>query len=90
MRRLQRPRAGWALKRPSGPSPVAVGAGEDTPIGGIFAKFSERVGLNDGGVIAFHGMLKFAPVEAAIFAVAPTATGEGPEGLFTAQPAPGR
>jgi hypothetical protein len=24
------------------------------------------------------------------FAVAPTATGEGPEGLFTAQPAPGR
>lgn len=48
---------------------MAVGAGEDTPIGGIFAKFSERVGLNDGGVIAFHGMLKFAPVEAAIFAV---------------------
>jgi hypothetical protein len=165
---------------------MVVGAGEDTPIGGIFAKFSERIGLNDAGLIAFHGMLKFAPVEAAIFvaedgrtrafsrlgdnapgggtiahfglwpavesggaiafaasieggpapvailladgarltqvvavgdtlpggdriasltlypvvsvgpgghvtfAVAPTATGEGPEGLFTAQPAPGR
>jgi len=48
---------------------MAVGAGEETPIGGIFAKFSERIGLSDGGVVAFHGMLKFAPVEAAIFAV---------------------
>jgi hypothetical protein len=48
---------------------MVVGAGEETPIGGIFAKFSERIGLSDGGVIAFHGMLKFAPVEAAIFAV---------------------
>jgi hypothetical protein len=48
---------------------MVVGAGEETPIGGIFAKFSERIGLNDRGLIAFHGMLKFAPVEAAIFAV---------------------
>lgn len=48
---------------------MAVGAGEDTPIGGIFAKFSERIGLSDSGVIAFHGRLKFAPVAAAIFAV---------------------
>ena len=47
---------------------MVVGAGEETPIGGIFSKFSERVGLNDRGLIAFHGMLKFAPVEAAIFA----------------------
>jgi hypothetical protein len=47
---------------------MVVGAGEETPIGGIFAKFSERIGLNDRGLIAFHGMLKFAPVEAAIFA----------------------
>jgi hypothetical protein len=47
---------------------MMVGAGEETPIGGIFAKFSERVSLNDAGVIAFHGMLKFAPVAAAIFA----------------------
>ncbi len=48
---------------------MVVAAGEDTPIGGIFAKFSERIGLNDAGVIAFHGMLKFAPVDAAIFVV---------------------
>ena len=48
---------------------MVVGAGEDTPIGGIFAKFSERIGLNDAGVVAFHGMLKFAPVDAAIFVV---------------------
>jgi hypothetical protein len=48
---------------------MAVAAGEDTPIGGIFAKFSERIGLNDAGVIAFHGILKFAPVDAAIFVV---------------------
>jgi hypothetical protein len=48
---------------------MLVGAGEDTPIGGIFAKFSERIALDDTGLIAFHGMLKFAPVEAAIFAV---------------------
>ena len=48
---------------------MMVGAGEETPIGGIFAKFSERISFNDAGVIAFHGMLKFAPVAAAIFAV---------------------
>jgi hypothetical protein len=48
---------------------MVVGAGEETPIGGIFAKFSERIALNDAGVVAFHGMLKFAPVAAAIFAV---------------------
>jgi hypothetical protein len=48
---------------------MVVGAGEETPIGGIFAKISERVGLSDGGTVAFHGMLKFAPVSAAIFAV---------------------
>jgi hypothetical protein len=48
---------------------MLVGAGEDTPIGGIFAKFSERIALSDAGVIAFHGMLKSAPSDAAIFAV---------------------
>jgi hypothetical protein len=48
---------------------MAVGAGDETPAGGIFARFSERVGLGDTGVIAFHGLLKAAPVAAAIFAV---------------------
>ncbi len=48
---------------------MVVAAGEDTPIGGIFAKFSERIAFNDAGLIAFHGMLKFAPVQAAMFVV---------------------
>jgi hypothetical protein len=48
---------------------MVVGAGDETPIGGIFAKFSERLGLSDRGVIAFHGLLKAAPVASAVFAV---------------------
>ena len=48
---------------------MVVGAGEETPIGGIFAKFSERLGLSDGGIVAFHGLLKAAPVAAGIFAI---------------------
>ena len=48
---------------------MLLGAGDETPIGGIFAKFSERLGLSDTGTIAFHGLLKAAPVAAAIFAL---------------------
>ena len=48
---------------------MVLGAGDETPIGGIFAKFSERLGLGDAGTIAFHGLLKAAPVAAAIFAI---------------------
>jgi hypothetical protein len=48
---------------------MVLGAGDETPIGGIFAKFSERLGLSDMGTIAFHGLLKGAPVAAAIFTV---------------------
>jgi hypothetical protein len=48
---------------------MLVGAGHETPLGGIFAKFSERLALNDAGAVAFTGMLKDAPVEAAIFVV---------------------
>jgi hypothetical protein len=48
---------------------MAVAAGAETPIGGIFAKFSERIAYSDAGAIAFHGILKFAPVGAAIFVV---------------------
>ena len=48
---------------------MVLGAGDETPIGGIFAKFSERLGLSDAGTIAFHGLLKAAPVAAAIFAL---------------------
>jgi hypothetical protein len=48
---------------------MVVAAGAETPIGGIFAKFSERIAYNDSGAIAFHGVLKFAPIDAAIFVV---------------------
>jgi len=48
---------------------MVLGAGDETPIGGIFAKFSERIGFSDQGTIAFHGHLKAAPVAAGIFAV---------------------
>ena len=48
---------------------MVLGAGEDTPIGGIFSKFSERIGFSDQGTIVFHGQLKLAPVPAAIFAI---------------------
>jgi hypothetical protein len=48
---------------------MLLGAGDETPVGGIFAKFSERVGLSDTGSVAFHGLLKGGPVAAAIFAL---------------------
>lgn len=48
---------------------MIVGAGDDSPLGGIFMKFSERVGLNDAGMVAFHAQLKSAPTAAGIFAV---------------------
>jgi hypothetical protein len=48
---------------------MVVGAGDETPIGGIFAKFSERIGLSDAGTIAFHALLKSAPIASAIFAL---------------------
>jgi len=48
---------------------MVLGAGDETPVGGIFAKFSERLGLSDTGTIAFHGRLKAAPVAAAMFAI---------------------
>jgi hypothetical protein len=48
---------------------MIVGAGDDTPLGGIFMKFSERVALNDAGTVAFHASLKSAPSAAAIFTI---------------------
>ena len=48
---------------------MVLGAGDEMPIGGILAKFSERLGLSDAGTIAFHGLLKAAPVAAAVFAI---------------------
>jgi hypothetical protein len=48
---------------------MLVGAGEDTPDGGIFAKFSERVAVNDAGAVAFNAILKGAPISGAIYVV---------------------
>ena len=48
---------------------MVVGAGEETPVGGIFAKLSERIGFNDAGVVAFHAFLKNGPVAAGVFAI---------------------
>jgi hypothetical protein len=48
---------------------MVLGAGDPTPIGGIFAKFSERVAVNNEGAIAFNSILKSAPVPGAFFVV---------------------
>jgi len=48
---------------------MLVGAGEETPDGGIFAKFSERVAVNDAGAVAFNAILKAAPIAGAIYVV---------------------
>jgi len=48
---------------------MVVGAGEETPVGGIFAKLSERVGFNDAGTVAFHAFLKNGPVPAGVFSI---------------------
>ena len=50
-----------------GPLRMMVGAGEPTPLGGIFAKFSERIALNETGTLAFLATLKDAPVASGIF-----------------------
>jgi hypothetical protein len=48
---------------------MIVGAGDDTPAGGIYFKFAERVSLNDAGLIAFNAQLKDAPTSAGLFLV---------------------
>jgi hypothetical protein len=46
---------------------MLVGAGDDVPTGGIFAKFSERLAVNDTGAVAFTAIVKGGPAAAAIF-----------------------
>jgi len=48
---------------------MVLGAGDESPIGGIFAKFSERIGFGGRGTGVFHGQLKGAPKAAGIFAI---------------------
>ncbi|HYB44673.1 MAG TPA: choice-of-anchor tandem repeat NxxGxxAF-containing protein [Candidatus Methylomirabilis sp.] len=50
-----------------GQTKMLVGAGDESPAGGIFAKFSERLALDDSGAVAFTSMLKDGPARAAIF-----------------------
>ena len=46
---------------------MIAAAGSDSPVGGVFAKFSERISINDAGAVAFTAILKNAPVHSAIF-----------------------
>lgn len=46
---------------------MVVGAGDNSPIGGVFSKFSERVALNDAGALAYTAVLNNGPTAAAIF-----------------------
>ena len=48
---------------------MLLGAGDDTPDGGIFAKLSERIAVNDAGTVAFNAILKGAPMPGAIYAI---------------------
>jgi len=48
---------------------MLTGAGDETPVGGIFAKFSERVALNDAGTVAFTAMLKSAEIQQGVFVI---------------------
>ncbi len=60
---------GGVFAATAGAVKMLVGAGEDTPDGGIFAKFSERVAVNEAGTIAFNAILKGAPLSGAIYVV---------------------
>src|SRR5207247_2446908 len=61
--------AGGVFVAKGGRTRMLVGAGDESPIGGIFAKFSERVALNSAGAVAFTSLLKDAPVAQAVFVV---------------------
>jgi hypothetical protein len=47
----------------------ALAAGSASPTGGIFARFSERLELNDAGTIAFSAVLRQGGPEAAVFRI---------------------
>src|SRR5438034_1184762 len=48
---------------------MLIGAGDEAPVGGIFAKFSERVSFNDAGTVAFTSVLRNAPAPAGAFVI---------------------
>jgi hypothetical protein len=78
---------GGIFRAQAGRLTMLVGAGDESPLGGIFMKFSERIAINDAGLVAFLAVLKSGPVAAAVFALEAgrlrkvAATGDGaPEG----------
>lgn len=60
---------GGIFRAQAGQIKMVVGAGDETPLGGIFMKFSERIAVNDSGLVVFHAMLRHGPITAAVFAV---------------------
>jgi len=50
-------------------SRMLVGTGTQEPYGGIFAQFSDRVGINNAGSVLFSAALKLGPVSHALFVV---------------------
>jgi hypothetical protein len=77
---------GGIFRAQAGQLKTLVGAGDDTPLGGIFMKFSERLAINDAGLVAFQAVLRNGPVAAAVFVVdndvvrKVAATGDGAPG----------
>ena len=63
----QGPWVGGVYVLGDGTGRIIAGAGQPSPLGGIFAKFSERVALNERGQVAFIAMLKNARTPAAVF-----------------------
>ncbi len=51
-----------------------VGTGDDSPVGGYFAKFSDRVSLNDANQVAFHALVNNGSSPGGIFATADDGT----------------
>lgn len=61
---------GLFVSEASGRARKLVLAGDETPVGGIFARFGERLSLNDAGQIAFHGIINGDASPAGIFVAA--------------------
>ncbi len=75
---------------------LVLGAGNPAPSGGIFAKFSEQVAINDAGTIAFSAILRQGGPQSGVFflddgtarAVAATGDPAPGGGSFAAFPSP--
>src|SRR5207302_10958970 len=61
---------GFFLVEARGRARRLVLAGDETPLGGSFAGFGERLSLSDAGQIAFHGLINGDGSPAGIFVTA--------------------